>query len=85
IANNIVETGKIARYFSIEMEAREILQRCCASATNIPFYKIRNRDLDNREWEKVAAWWATRYRDGPEYLAKYMEHRDFSKFHATMS
>lgn len=85
IANNIVETGKIARYFSIEMEAREILQRCCASATNIPFYKIRNKNLDNREWEKVAAWWATRYRDGPDYLVKYMEHRDFSKFHATMS
>lgn len=85
IANNIVESGKIARYFSIEMEAREVLQRCCAIATDIPFYKIRNKNLDNIEWEKVAKWWATRYRDGPDHFIRYQEHRDFAKFHTAMS
>ena len=37
IANNVYESGKSAVYFTIEMDSRSILQRCCSIATEIPF------------------------------------------------
>lgn len=86
ISNNVVENlGKKALYFSIEMQSREVLQRDCAISTEIPFYKIRNKTLDNLEWEKVAAWWSRRYINSEEFYKAYLHHRDFNKLHAELS
>lgn len=85
IANTLVDQGKVALYFSIEMEPREVLQRCCAIGTDIAFYKIRNKTLDNLEWEKVAKWWSTRYKNGEAHFQKYLEHRDFVLFQKSLS
>ena len=81
IANNVYENGKSAIYFTIEMDSREILQRCCSIATGISHEKIRKRNLSIPEWEKVASWWAARFVEGEERLLEYKEHRDFDKLH----
>ena len=84
IANNVVASGKSAMYFTIEMDSRDILQRCCAIATEIPFSRMRTKNLSVTEWEKVATWWSNRFTAGQDRLKEYKEHRDFDKFHAKL-
>ena len=84
IANNVYESGKTAIYFTIEMEARSILQRCCSIATGIPHNKMQRRDLSMTEWETVARWWAKRYSNSEENLKEYLNNRDFDKFHDSL-
>ena len=81
IANSVFESGKSAIYFTIEMDSREILQRCCAIATGIAHDKLRKRTLSVKEWETVAAWWANRFVDADEKLKEYHDHRDFERLH----
>ena len=81
IANNVYSSGKSALYFTIEMDSRAILQRCCTIATGVPFSRLRTKNLSITEWEKVANWQAERYKDSQERLAEYREHRNFDKFH----
>jgi len=81
IANTVYESGKSAIYFTIEMDSREILQRCCAIATGVSHDKIRKRNLSVTEWELVAAWWANRFVDADEKLKEYNDHRDFDRLH----
>ena len=81
IANSVFESGKSAIYFTIEMDSREILQRCCAIATGIAHDKLRKRTLSVKEWETVAAWWTNRFVDADEKLKEYHDHRDFERLH----
>ena len=81
IANAVYESGKTALYFTIEMDSRSILQRCCSIATEVPFSRIRTKNLSIVEWEKVATWWANRFVHGYEKLKKYREDRNFDKLH----
>lgn len=81
IANNVYASGKTAIYFTIEMDSRAILQRCCAIATEIPFARLKSKNLSVQEWEKVATWWANRYKDSQEKLEEYREHRNFERLH----
>ena len=81
IANTVYETGKSAIYFTIEMDSREILQRCCSISTGVSHEKIRKRNLSMLEWEKVAAWWASRFVEGDDKYMEYKEHRDFDRLH----
>ena len=81
IANNVYASGKSAIYFTIEMDSRAILQRCCAIATEIPFSRLKSKNLSIVEWEKVATWWANRYQDSQDKLTEYREHRNFEKLH----
>ena len=84
IANSVIKTGKSAIYFTIEMDSRSILQRCCAIATEVPFSRLRTKNLSVVEWEKVATWWANRFVVGQDRLNEYKEHRDFDKFHSKL-
>ena len=81
IANTVFDSGKTAIYFTIEMDSRSILQRCCSIATEVPFSRIRTKNLTIVEWEKVATWWAGRFVGGHEKLKNYRETRNFDKFH----
>lgn len=81
IANSVYNSGKSAIYFTIEMDSRSILQRCCAIATGLPFSRLRTKNLSVTEWEVVAGWWANRFVGGDEHLLSYKGHRDFDKFH----
>lgn len=81
IANNVFQSGRSAIYFTIEMDSRAILQRCCSIATGVPFSRLRTQNLSIVEWEKVAAWWASRFERGQERLVEYKETRNFKDFH----
>lgn len=81
IANSVYESGKTAIYFTIEMDSRSILQRCCSIATEVPFARIRTKNLSIVEWEKVATWWANRFVSGQEKLKEYKTDRNFDKLH----
>ena len=84
IANAVYASGKSAMYFTIEMDSRSILQRCCSIATEVPFARLRTQNLSITEWEKVANWWAARYVDGQDRLKDYRIHRDFNKLHTSL-
>ena len=84
IANAVYASGKSAMYFTIEMDSRSILQRCCSIATEVPFARLRTQNLSITEWEKVATWWAARYVDGQDRLKEYNTHRDFNKLHTAL-
>ena len=84
IANAVYASGKSAMYFTIEMDSRSILQRCCAIATEVPFARLRTQNLSITEWEKVANWWAARYVDGQDRLKEYTLHRNFDKLHTSL-
>lgn len=81
IASTVFDDGHSVIYFTIEMSARAIMQRCCAISTGVPAAAIRNRNLSLGEWESIARWWATRYEDGERALHEYLSHRDFDKYH----
>lgn len=81
IANNVYQSGRTAIYFTIEMDSRSILQRCCSIATSIPYARLRTKNLSVREWEKIAEWWSGRFVDSDTILQEYRDHRDFAKFH----
>lgn len=85
LARHTVKDGKTAVYFSIEMQAREVLQRDVSIATAIPYDKIRKKNLNVIEWEIIAKFWASRYENGDTHLESYKEHRSFERFHARLS
>lgn len=85
VANNVFQSGRSAMYFTIEMDSRSILQRCCSVATGVPFSRLRTQNLSVIEWEKVAGWWASRFQQGQERFKEYKEHRNFKDFHHTLT
>ena len=85
IANNVFQSGRSAIYFTIEMDSRSILQRCCSIATGVPYSRLRTQNLGVTEWEKVAGWWASRFQQGQERLKEYKEKRDFQEFHRVLT
>lgn len=85
IANNIYQGAqKSAIYFTIEMDARSTMQRLCSIGANVPFARLRNKNLSSAEWNRVAGWWAERFTGGVDVLRDYAIHHDFSKFHNTL-
>lgn len=85
VMHNVFESGKTAIYYTIEMDQRSVLQRVCSIATGIPFSRIRTKNLSVTEWEQVAGWWARRFLDGQDKLKEYREHRDFNRFHHSLT
>jgi replicative DNA helicase len=83
IAHNVYQSGRSAIYFTIEMDSRSILQRCCAIATGIPQNRIASGNLTNLEFERMAAWQAARFVNGQERYKEYLESttRDYNEFH----
>lgn len=85
VVNAFDNLNRSSIYFTIEMSSRAILQRNCAISTGISASRLKQRNLDNTEWVKVAQWWASRFVEGDKVLARYMEHREFSKLHDELS
>lgn len=86
VSRHIIETkNKVALYFSIEMEAIEVIQRDAAIATRIPFNKIRNKNLSVIEWEKIVEYWGGRFKNAEPHIKAYKDHRCFDRFHTAIS
>ena len=81
IATNLYEQGHSALYFTIEMTAQEIMQRCCAIATGVPAKALEKGNLSLTEWRLVAQWWAARFEDGERFYHRYLEHNNFRELH----
>jgi replicative DNA helicase len=85
IANNIYNSGKSVIYFTIEMTARETLQRIAAIGAGVSSSKISHRSLSVGEWESVARWWAKRFIGSEAILAEYFKERNFDNFHQKLT
>lgn len=85
IANNMYENGRSAMIFTIEMDARETLQRVCAMGAKVSATRLKMKNLSVPEWERVATWWANRFEKSDEYLQEYKEHRSFDELHKKLS
>lgn len=86
IGRHIIKTkGAVALYFSVEMEAIEVLQRDAAIATQVPLNKIRNKNLNAIEWEQIVEYWGTRFKNSEPHIKAYKEHHSFERFHTAIS
>lgn len=85
IAAAAQERGKSALYFTIEMDTRQMLQRICGIQTGINSGRIKAKNLNPMEWDKVAQWWAARFSNGTEAYNEWRDHQDFDKFHYQLS
>ncbi len=85
IATNIFEQGNSVLYFTIEMTAQSIMQRCCAIATGVPAGALKRGNLSGTEWQLVAEWWATRFEDGERAFHDYLSHKNFRDFHKQLT
>lgn len=81
IAVNVKNSGATALYFTIEMNSRDTLQRCCSIDTGVHFGRLRSKNLTPDEWDAVAKWWAGRREHGDFHYDSYLAHRDFDKLH----
>ena len=84
LANNIYEGGRSALYFTIEMDSRQILQRCCALGANVPVNRLKLKNLSKDEWNRVAKWWCDRYQDSGDLLTDFYNHRNFNDLHSKL-
>ena len=85
IAHNVYKNGKSSLYFTIEMDARSILQRMCALGAEVPVGRLATRNLQAHEWDRVTKWWSERFEGGVDLLPFYYEDRDFDKFHSKLT
>lgn len=85
IAVNKFDEGRSSIYYSTEMDKRSVLRRMCSIATGIDQTRLKMRNLNVTEWEKVAIWWASRFSGSEEVLNLYKAHRDFDKFHSKLT
>lgn len=85
LANNTFEKGKTTIMFTIEMDARQNMQRICAIGTGVSASKIQHRNLSILEWEKIVQWWGLRFEDSDSFVNDYLNHRDFDKFHQELT
>jgi len=84
LANSIYEKGRSAVYFTIEMDSRQILQRICALGANVPVNRLKQKNLSQDEWNRVAKWWCDRYEDSEGHLVDFYEHRNFDAMHTKL-
>lgn len=85
IAHTVYEGGASVIYFTIEMSAREIIQRQCAIATGISANRVAERNLSIHEGEQVAQWWSKRFEEGEKSYIRYRDHHDFDRFHTELT
>ena len=71
IASTIYEAGASVMYFTIEMSARETMQRICAISTGINAKAIENNNLGMMEQLEVARWWSARFEEGEKIYDKW--------------
>jgi replicative DNA helicase len=85
LAVNTKNAGRSAIYFTIEMDSRNILQRCCSLDTGIAFGRLRTKNLSLPEWDMVAKWWADRREHGDFHYKEFLEDRDFDALHLKLT
>jgi hypothetical protein len=85
VAVNKYNEGRSTITYSTEMDKKAILRRMCSIATGVDANRLKMRNLNVTEWEKVATWWAGRFENCDTVLKQYLTHRDFDKFHIALT
>lgn len=85
ITNKTYSEGKSALYFTIEMNTKQIMQRCAAIGAGVPNNKLRSKNLSMEEWERISKWWSDRYDNGDQFYEEYLSHRSFDTLHKNLS
>lgn len=87
IASTIYQSGGSVMYFTIEMSARETMQRVCAISTGVSAKAIENNNLGMMEQMQIAEWWAARYEEGEKVYEQWRNSRGrraFEDLHAEL-
>lgn len=78
---NCYNEDKPTLYFSIEMTARETIQRIVSAGAGVSAYRLKNKILNSDEIVKVAKWWSNRYEGGEEVFKSYSLSMPFTELH----
>jgi len=89
VASSIYQSGSSVMYFTIEMSARETMQRICAISTGVNAKAIENNTIGRGEQAQVAQWWSSRFEEGEKIYEKWLKEsptafggmRDFDLLH----
>lgn len=72
--------------FTIEMDARETIQRMAAIGAKINYHRLKNRNLSPEELYALAKWWSARYVGGEEFCEEnYNLSIAFDEYHKKLS
>jgi replicative DNA helicase len=77
---NQYEQKKTAVYFTIEMNARETLERAIANLAGVSHTKIRQNDLTFEDKIKIAKVRSDMFVDGEVHFEDFLSHKDIIKF-----
>jgi replicative DNA helicase len=77
---NQYEQKKTAVYFTIEMKAKEIIERAVATLSGVAHTKLRQNDLSFEDKIKVAKVRADMFLDAEIDFKEFLEHKDIIKF-----
>jgi len=85
LASDMFNIGRSSVTYSTEMDPRACLRRICSIGAGVSNTRLKNRNLNNAEWEEVARWWASRFADSTKVIEFYLEHRNFETFHEKLT
>lgn len=76
---NQYEQKKTAVYFTIEMKAKETLERMVSIMSGVPYMKIRQNDLTFEDKIKIAKVRADMFQEAEINFKEFLEHKDIIK------
>jgi replicative DNA helicase len=76
---NQYEQKKTAVYFTIEMKAKEILERMVSIMSGVPYMKIRQNDLSFEDKIKIGKIRAEMFKEADTNFKEFLEHKDLIK------
>jgi hypothetical protein len=80
IAINQFNLGKSSLYFTIEMTKEQTFRRLASLGTNIHLDRLKDRNLTDQEFQKLAEWQSDRFEGSSTCLMNYYTHKDYDKF-----
>ena len=77
---NQYESGNSSIYFSIEMTAKETMERNLSILANVNLQNLKQHKLTDEELLRVVKARAEMFVDGEEFVSEFLRHRDRFKF-----
>lgn len=74
------EAGNVVPYYTIEMTARETLQRQLSILSGVSFSRIKRHELDDQDIEKLAEIRYKMFDEARDIFEEFLNHRDPYKF-----
>lgn len=83
VCNNLItnqyEQGNAAVYFTIEMTAKETLERTMSILSNVDHVKLKQNSLSQEEYMRVAKVRADMFLESSDLYKEYLDHLDIRK------